>query len=496
MGAYNRVNGAPACASDFLLKQTLREEWGFQGHVVSDCGALGDIHNHHKVTADAAESAALALKAGCDLSCWCTYDHLDESIERGLITEADIDRALTRTFTTRFKLGMFDPEEMVPFASTPMSVVNSPEHRALARETALKSVVLLKNRNGILPIRPDVREVLVVGPNAGSVDALIGNYSGISDSFTTLLAGIAGRVPEGVKIEYRQGCQLTQMNANDHDWGVIQSAQADVVIACMGLSHLMEGEEGDALLTAENGDKSDIALPEAQASYLRKLAAGGAKIVLVLFGGSPIALGEIAELVEAVVFVWYPGQEGGQAVAEVLFGDVSPSGKLPVTFPQSLEQLPPFEDYSMQGRTYRYSSAKPLYPFGFGLSYTCFAYSDLELSQSYAASGEPLKIAFTVENCGEVGAEEVAQVYLKDLETTVTAPLNKLVGFQRVRLQPGEHRRLECTIQPEQMMLIGEDGKPMLEPGRFRLTVGGCSPSDRGDALGAPAPLLAEFDVR
>ncbi len=496
MGAYNRVNGSPACASDFLLEQTLRRDWGFEGHVVSDCGALGDIHKHHKVTADAAESAALALKAGCDLSCWCTYDHLGEAVERGLIREADIDRSLERTYATRFKLGMFDPEEMVPFASTPMSVVNSPEHRALAHEAAVKSVVLLKNRKNILPISPDVREVLVVGPNAGSVDALIGNYSGISDTFTTLLEGIAGRVPEGVKIEYRQGCQLTHLNANEHDWGVAQAAEADVVIACMGLNHLMEGEEGDALLTPENGDKSDIALPEAQASYLRKLASGGAKIVLVLFGGSPIALGEVAEMVEAVIFVWYPGQEGGRAVAEVLFGDSSPSGKLPVTFPKSLDQVPPFEDYSMQGRTYRYSDAEPLYPFGFGLSYTRFAYSALELRASSLTAGQPLAFSFTLENRGGVEADEVVQVYIKDLEASVPVPLNKLVGFRRVHLKPGELRRLEFTVRPEQMMLVDEDGKSVLESGRFRLTAGGCSPSARGDALGAPEPVSAEFKVQ
>ncbi len=496
MGAYNRVNGAPACASDFLLEQTLRQEWGFEGHVVSDCGALGDIHNHHKVTADAAESSALALKAGCDLSCWCTYDHLGEAIERGLISEADIDRSLARTYTTRFKLGMFDPDEMVPFANTPLSVVNSPEHRALAHEAAVKSVVLLKNRKNILPIQPDVREVLVVGPNAGSVDALIGNYSGISDTFTTLLEGIAGRAPEGVKIEYRQGCQLTHPNANEHDWGVLQAAQADVVIACMGLNHLMEGEEGDALLTAENGDKSDIALPDAQVSYIRKLAAGGAKIVLVLFGGSPIALGEVAEMVEAVVFVWYPGQEGGRAVAEVLFGDHAPSGKLPLTFPESLDQVPPFEDYNMQGRTYRYSEAEPLYPFGFGLSYTRFEYSDLELQSNSLTAGEPVRFSFVVKNSGGVEAEEVAQVYLKDLETSVPAPLHKLFAFRRVQLKPGESQRLEFTVQAEQMMLVDEDGKSVLEPGRFRLTAGGCSPSARGEALGAPAPVSAEFTVQ
>ncbi|MGD0003203.1 MAG: glycoside hydrolase family 3 C-terminal domain-containing protein [Anaerolineaceae bacterium] len=495
MGAYNRTNGEACCASPFLLEKTLRQEWGFAGHVTSDCTALTDLHQGHKLTKDVVESAALALKAGCDISCMCTYDHLGEAIERGLCSEADVDLCLGRTLATRFKLGMFDPQELVPYSSIPMRVVNSPEHRQLAYEAALKSVVLLKNKNGILPIKPEVGSVMVLGPHAASVDALMGNYYGMSDTYTTLLAGIAGRAPEGMQVQYRAGCQPEGMNKIGSDWTLIEAGSADLVIACMGLNHLMEGEEGDALLSAENGDRADIALPAGQSDYLRKMAGAGARIVLVLFGGSPIALCGLEDIVEAVVFIWYPGQEGGRAVADVLFGDACPSGKLPVTFPKSLDQLPPFTDYNMAGRTYRYATAEPLYPFGFGLSYTTFAYSDLRLAKDRLAAGEALEFEFMLANTGAKAGEEVVQVYLRDLETAVPAPLNSLVGFQRVRLAAGESKTLSFDIPAERMMLVDNEGQFKLEAGRFHLLVGSCSPGRRGQQLGAAQALLGEFEI-
>ena len=495
MGAYNRTNGEPCCASQLLLGDILRGRWGFQGHVVSDCGALSDIHNTHKVTTDAVETAALALQQGCDIGCDSVYaDHLVEAIQRGLVSEADLDRALARTLATRFKLGMFDPPEQVPFASTPLSIVGGAEHRALAHEAAVTSVVLLKN-NGVLPIPEDIRSICVLGPNAASLEALLGNYYGVNDSLSTILEGIVGRVPPEVKVEYRTGVQLTLGNNNAVDWSVQVAATSDLTIACMGLSPLLEGEEGDAMLSTEAGDRSEIGLPAAQLAYLKQIAAAGAKIVLVLCGGSAIALGELEDLVEAVVFVWYPGQEGGRAVAEVLFGDAAPSGKLPVTFPRSVDQLPPYEDYSMVGRTYRYTTAEPLYPFGFGLSYTRFGYGDLTLDNERITAGQTLSLGCTVTNTGSVEAEEVVQCYLSDLEASVPVPLHKLVGFQRVRLGPGERRTVDWTIAPEMLELVDEDGQRRLEPGEFRVTVGGCSPGARGIALGAPEPTTATFTV-
>jgi len=497
MGAYNRVNGEPCCASPHLLVDILCGRWKFEGHVVSDCWALTDIHAHHKYTADRAETAALALKRGCDLSCGCTYDHLGEAIERGLITEADIDRALTHTLTTRFKLGMFDPPEQVPYTSIPTSVINSPAHRHLAYKAAIRSIVLLKNQDNLLPIQAgSVRRIFITGPNAANVDVLMGNYNGLSDSFTTLLEGIVGCAPEGVRVTYRVGCQLDRPNVNPIDWASSEAGVADVVVACMGLAPLLEGEEGESILSPNKGDRLDIGLPAAQTEYLKKLAAYGGKIVLVLCGGGPIALGEVEDLVQAVVFIWYPGQEGGKALAEVLFGDVSPSGKLPITFPKSVDQLPPFEEYAMAGRTYRYMTAEPLYPFGFGLSYTRFAYSDLNLAQDTPAAGESLALHLTLANVGAMDADEVAQAYLSDLEASVPVPLHKLIGFQRVHLRSGESKTIEFTITPEMMALVNENGEPQLEPGQFRVTVGGCSPSARGVALGASEPVSAVFALK
>jgi beta-glucosidase len=495
MGAYNRVNDEPACGSQLLLVEFLREKWGFDGHVVSDCGALNDFHMHHKITAGPVETAALALKAGCDMACVCSYEHLDEAVERGLVTEEEIDTALARTLATRFKLGMFDPPEQVPFASTPMSVVGCQAHKDLAYEAALKSVVLLKNKNNILPIRESVKIIELVGPNAASVDALLGNYFGLTDHMVTLLEGIVGAVPEGVKLEYHTGCQLVHPNDNPMDWSIFTAAFADLTIACMGINRFMEGEEGETILAADNGDRRDIALPQAQVEYIKKLAAAGAKIVLVLSGGSPIALGEAENLVEAIVFVWYPGQEGGRAVADVLFGKAVPSGKLPLTFPKSLSQLPPFEDYSMEGRTYRFMKEEPLYPFGFGLSYTQFAYSDLR-GPTEIQVNQPYPFHFTLTNQGNITGEEVVQVYIDDLDASLPVPMHSLAAFERVTLKPGESRELSFEIGADALMLVNEQGELEPEAGQFKLTVGSCSPSQRGLNLGAPQPLVKIFTMK
>ena len=495
MGAYNRVNGEPACASPFLLEETLREKWQFKGHVVSDCWALTDIHANHKVAADAVEAAAMALKAGCDISCGVTYDRLDEAIQRGLVTEADIDRALSRTLLTRFKLGIFDPPEMVPYASIPQSVICSPKHRRLAREAAVKSIVLLKNKANILPIRPDVKRISIVGPNATSIEALLGNYNGYNESLSTLMEGIIGRAPEGVRVGYRMGVPLHQAAINPLDWTTGDAAASDLTIACMGYSSLLESEEGDAILSADKGDRSDIGLPPAQVDFVKKLVISGARVVLVLCGGSPIALGELEEMVEAVVFVWYPGQAGGQALADILFGDVSPSGKLPVTFPKSTDQLPPFDDYRMEGRTYRYSTAEPLYPFGFGLSYTRFEFSDLKLTANRIAAGKLLSFSVTLKNVGAMDADEVVQVYLSDPEASVPVPIHKLVGFRRVHVSAGKSKTVRFSLPPEVMLFVDANGDQKLEPGQFRLTVGSCSPGPRGMALGAPESVNAIFTI-
>jgi beta-glucosidase len=494
MGSYNRVLGEPACASKLLLQDILRDEWGFTGHVVSDCWALSDVHGGHRYTTGPVETAALALKNGCDLSCGCTFEQLGEALELGLITEADMDLALSRVLTTRFKLGMFDPLEQVPYAATPMSVVGSKKHRELAYLAALQSAVLLKNRNHALPIGPEVQRILVTGPAAASLDVLLGNYYGINDQMTTLIEGIIGRMPEGIKLEYRPGCLWTQESAIPFNRAEEEAVIADLTIVCAGMTPLMEGEENESILSAENGDRTQIELPDVQAKFIRKLYEQGARIILVLTGGSPIALGEIMDMVEAILFVWYPGQEGGRAVASLLFGDKSPSGKLTVTFPKATADLPPFDDYSMTDRTYRYAIREPLFPFGFGLSYTNFEYNDLKIIPPIDSS-IGFKVAVTLKNSGSITADEVVQLYFKAIETRLSTPLSQLIAFQRVNLKPGQIKNIRFIVTPEMLMCVDEDGQYKLEKGKFQIIAGGCSPSARGIALGAPQPVSGEFTI-
>ena len=496
MGAYNRTLDEVCCASKLLIEDILRGEWNFQGHFVSDCMALSDFHLNHKVTNDEAESAALALGRGCDLGCDHVFSEIPEAIYRGLITEADMDRALERTLGTRFKLGMFDPIEDVPFASISTDVVACDEHRQLAYCTATEAVVLLKNKDNILPIKPSTKKIFVTGPTATSMEVLLGNYYGFNNKMTTLLEGLTGRIPEGMGMEYTSGALLKHPREIKNSWAPGMAQSADLAIVCAGFSSFLEGEEGESLLSPQNGDRESISLPESQINYIKELAIHGVRIVLVLTGGSPIALGEVEEMVDAILFVWYPGMEGGRAVADVLFGDVSPSGKLPLTFPKSLDQLPAFDDYSMNGRTYRYMTEEPLYPFGFGLSYSCFEYSDLQLDKTHLALGNSLLISLTVRNNGARDSAEVAQFYLSDLQASTIVPIHHLIGFERVTLKAGESRILKFTLTPEMMSFYDDDGKLTLEPGEFRLEVGGCSPSQRGQELGAPKPVIAVFEVK
>ncbi|MCA1900555.1 MAG: glycoside hydrolase family 3 C-terminal domain-containing protein [Chloroflexi bacterium] len=496
MGAYNRVLGEVCCGSKLLLEDILRGEWGFQGHVVSDCWALQDFHLNHKVTKDAAETVALALRHGCDLGCDHVFSEIPEAIARGLITEADVDRALERTLGTRFKLGMFDPPEDVPFASIPTSVVACPEHRQLAYRAAAEAAVLLKNKDNILPIKPSTKKIFVTGPAAASMEVLLGNYYGFNDQMVTLLEGLTGRLPEGMGMEYTAGATWKHPREIKNTWAPGMAQSADLAIVCAGLSSFLEGEEGESILSAQNGDRESISLPQNQIDYIKELAIHGVKIALVLTGGSPIALGEVEDMADAILFVWYPGMEGGRAVADILFGDVSPAGKLPLTFPKSLDQLPPFDDYSMKGRTYRYMTEEPLYPFGFGLSYSRFEYSNLKLDKTRLSAGDSLHLSLTLKNAGERDAAEVVQFYLSDLQASSVVPLHHLVGFEKVALKAGESRNLKFTITPEMMSFYDDDGKLTLEPGEFRLEVGGCSPGKRGQELGAPVPVKALFEVK
>jgi beta-glucosidase len=494
MGAYNRTNDEPCCGSQLLLVDVLRGLWKFSGHVVSDCWAIQDFHLHHKVTRNALESAALALGKGCDLNCGCIYENLDAALKDGLVTEAQIDLAVRRLFRTRLKLGMFDDPKDVPYASIPFEVVNCETHRKLAREAAARSIVLLKNKGGILPLSKDIKSVLVMGPSAASVDVMLGNYYGLSSKLVTILEGITGKASSRTRIDYRLGCLAGHPNAIMSPYLGGEAKNVEATIVCMGLTPSLEGEEGDAIASPENGDRREIGMEPNQVAFLKEICEAGGRVVLVVTGGSAISLEEVHDLVEAIIWVWYPGEEGGNAVADILFGDASPSGRLPITIPKRIEDIPPYDDYSMAGRTYRYMTREPLYPFGFGLGYTQFRYDSIALDKT-VKTGESLDVTATVTNTGAREGDEIVQCYLRDCEATTRVPIQKLVGFTRVSLKPGASVDVKFAIKPEMMALIDEQGKARIEPGSFEVIVGGSSTPERACALGAASPQRAQFQL-
>ena len=496
MGAYNRTNGEPCCASPTLLQKILREDWGFEGHVVSDCGAIYDIHAHHKVTNSPEESAALAVKNGCDLNCGRVYPALREAVAQGLISEEEIDQALARLLRTKFKLGLFDPEEEVPFANVPYEVVACPEHRSLAREMARQSMVLLKNENNLLPLGTDLKTVAVIGPNADARKVLLGNYFGTSTQLVTALGGIRRKLEPDCKVLFAEGCDLTTTKPGY--WGdspksgfaeaLAVAERADAVIMCMGISPDLEGEEGAAANSDGGGDRIGLDLPGMQEELIKEVAALGKPLVLVLFSGSPLTVNWAHEHVPAIIQAWYPGEEGGNALADIIFGDYNPAGRLPITFVKSVDQLPPFTDYAMAGRTYRFSEEKPLYPFGYGLSYTTFAYSNLQAPPELAI-GQDLVVQVDVENTGQRTGDEVVQLYIKHLSASVPTPRHSLQGFARIPLEPGEKQTVTFSLSPRQLAVFDEDGRCLVEPGVVEIFVGGSQPDPRSQELTGEKPL-------
>ncbi|MBD3185410.1 glycoside hydrolase family 3 protein [Candidatus Bathyarchaeota archaeon] len=491
MGAYNRTNGEACCASPTLLKEILRDEWGFDGYVVSDCGAINDIHDGHGLTGSPAESAALAVKNGCDLDCGLTFWHLEEALEQGLIDGATIDLSLKRLLMAWFKLGRFDPPNLVPYQNIKMDVVDCPRHREIALKAARRSIVLLKNENGILPISPDVKSIAVIGPNAADPEVLLGNYNGIPSRVITPLAGIKKRCEGHVQVTHVKGSGISEPMDSGIEEAVQLASDVDMVIACMGISNEIEGEEQEDGLD----DREHLGLPHAQDELLRSLQATGKPIILVLLNGGPISVPWAAESIDGILEAWYPGQDGGTAIADVLFGDFSPCGKLPITIVRSENDLPPFEEYSMNGRTYRYLKKEELYPFGYGLSYTDFDYSGLRINKTEVPAGEPVLIKISMENCGSREGADVVQVYLEDEEASTTGPRWSLVGFRRVSLVPGERIDLEFTISPRQMSVITQDGTCIVEPGSFTVHAGGQQPGPRSQALTGKTVLSRAFKV-
>jgi beta-glucosidase len=621
MCAYNRTNGEPCCTHKKLY-DILRREWGFKGHVVSDCGAIDDIYKFHRIVKTEAEASAIAVKAGTDLTCGREYRSLLQAVKNGLITEAEIDVAVKRLMRTRFRLGMFDPPEMVAYARTPYSMNTAPAHRELALKTARESIVLLKNENNTLPLKKDIKTIAVIGPNAEAPEVLLGNYNGQPTSSVTPLTGIKAKVGASTKVLYALGSTLTgsvgatvpasatpggfkaeyfnnkelqgqpvvvrtdeqinfdwsrgrpapeinedgfsarwtgkftppesgeyQLGAMADDgvrfyldgkllvdaWSGNQASQirtvmkevnleagrsydvrieyyedirnaiakffwsfpsftertlaeavntarqADVVIMVLGISPALEGEEMTVNVAGfRGGDRTDISMPKAQEDLLKAVHATGKPITLVLLNGSALAVNWADENIPAIVEAWYPGEEGGTAVADVLFGDYNPGGRLPVTFYKSVDQLPPFEDYNMSGRTYRYFKGDPLYPFGFGLSYTNFRYENLKLSAKSIKAGQSVKVSVDVRNAGDRAGDEVVQLYVTDVAASVPTPIRSLAGIKRIFLKPGEKQTVSFTLGAERMTVIDDKGQRVVEPGEFTVSVGGKQPGFTG----------------
>jgi beta-glucosidase len=634
MGAYQRYLGKPCCASDLLLRDVLRGKWGFQGYVTSDCGAITDIYAHHKVVKTAAEAAAMAVLAGCDLECGETYDSLKVAVEQGLIKESDIDVAVKRLFTARFKLGLFDPASMVKYAQIPITENDSPEHRQLARKAAQQSMVLLKNSNHTLPLSKDIKTIAVVGPNADESSVLYGNYNGTSSNPVTPLKGIRNKLGSNTKIIYIRSSNLTDdapslsivgkemlsyqgapglkaeyfdnidlkgtpfltrtdsfvefdfvgnppvpdksidfsvrwtgdisvnktgeyylgFNGDDgyriylggklmlENWRIqpavlksftthlekgkkypvvveyyqakggaiaelryapiekgteseaLKAAKsADAVIYIGGISSRLEGEEMPVEIAGfKGGDRTSLDLPGIQEKALKELQKSGKPVILVLLNGSALSVNWADANLPAILEAWYPGEEGGNAIADVLFGDYNPAGRLPVTFYKSVNDLPPFEDYNMTGRTYRYFTGTPLYEFGYGLSYTSFGYSNLKTEPSIAA-GQTLKLSVDVENTGKVPGDEVVEIYLKITDAKVPVPLHALKGFRRISLNAGEKKTVSFELNPEALSLINNENNRVVEPGKFVIYAGGSQPFEK--ALKEGAVISADFEV-
>ena len=481
MGAYNLVNGEPACASEFLMKKL--RDWGFDGYFTSDCWAIRDFHTTHCITATAPESAAMALKAGCDMNCGNTYLHILAALEKGLVSPEDIRRACVHVLRTRIRLGQLDETE---FDSITITDVSTEESKAVSEDCALKSAVLLKN-NGILPLSGDIGTLAVIGPNSDSREALTGNYNGTADSYVTFLEGIRERFSG--RILYSEGCHLykdrTQGLAqpgNLYSEALAMAEAADVVIACVGLDASLEGEEGDTGNEFSSGDKPDLRLPESQRILLEKLSALGKPLVIVLAAGSSVNVGVDCD---ALLDMWYPGQRGGRALAKLLFGDVSPSGKLPVTFYKTADLLPDIRDYSMTGRTYRYCGGENvLYPFGYGLSYADISCTELSCTRDRAE--------LTVTNHSDIPAGEVLQLYIKGYSPE-DVPNWSLCGFQRVELTPGESRRVTIEIPQSAYETVLDDGTRRIAGTRFTLFAGTSQPDEISRMLTGNECLSAEI---
>ncbi|MDO5808297.1 MAG: glycoside hydrolase family 3 C-terminal domain-containing protein [Lachnospiraceae bacterium] len=548
MGAYNRTNGEPCCGSPKLQK-ILREDWGFEGHFVSDCWAIRDFHEHHMVTKNARESAALAINNGCDLNCGNTYLHILGAVQDGLVSEETVTEAAIRLFTTRYLLGLFDGSE---YDTIPYTEVESPAHLALAEKAAEESFVLLKN-NGLLPLdRSKIRTIGVIGPNANSRAALVGNYHGTASRYVTVLEGLQDYLGEDVRVLTGIGCELFRDRTENLAFPADRLSEAkivadnsDVVILCVGLDETLEGEEGDTGNSYASGDKMDLQLPQVQRDLMEAVKETGKPVILCLMAGSDIDLSYASEHFDAVLQLWYPGAQGGKAAAKVLFGEVSPSGKLPVTFYESLDELPEFTDYRMAGRTYRYMKGKAQYPFGYGLTYGNVRVTEAVIAgcedvekestgkaveegnvgtgnakigyagneegvtdnkkksikatgqseQTEAAFGcgskssdggfdsQALTILADICNAGTHATDEVLQVYVKNHDCADPDKHPELCAFARIHLDAGEKKQIRIPVGHRALTVVGEDGIRRDGGKSYTFYVGCSQPDARSEEL-------------
>ena len=487
MGAYNRTNGEPCCASKRLINDILRTEWGFNGYFVSDCGAVADISEHHHYAENLTQAAALALKAGCNLNCGEAYTHLIDAYEEDLIDEDVITDAAVRLYTTRALLGEF--EENRPYADIPYSKLNCKEHKALNLEAARQSLVLLKNENHYLPVQQGkVKKIAVIGPNALSTTALEGNYNGHADEYVTVADGIR-RVFDGCEIMVADGSQICFDQSKYYDgFNDLESeacaavSQADVTVLCLGLDRHIEGEDtGCETDFTDHGDKKTLHLPETQMKLADAVCNACDNLIVVTMCGSAVDLGEkVRKHAKAIIHAWYPGALGGLAIAQLLAGIYSPSGRLPITFYNAETELPDITNYNMAGRTYRFLKEKPLYPFGYGLSYAEFEYNDFEI---LSCDDSEIKVHISLTNKGNIKAYEKIQIYAQYTDSRTDTPNYQLCRVVPVELEANETKSVEATIDRYWIKAVLENGERTEPNGRITLYAGGHQPDAYSESL-------------
>jgi beta-glucosidase len=472
MCAYNRVNGEPCCTGNTLLRNILRNEWKFKGHVVTDCWALEDVWARHKALPNSVETAAAAIKAGINLDCSnLLQDDVVKAVQQKLLTSKEIDSALSPILRTQLKLGFYDDPGANPFSEYGEDSVSNNYHRMLARKMAEEGMVLLKNNNNILPLDNNkYSAIAVVGPNAASLEPLVANYHGVSDKAVNFVEGITGAVGSGTRVEYDMGCDFSD---TAHFGGIWMAGNADISIAIIGLTPVFEGEEGDAFLSKGGGDKQNISLPASEIAYMKALRKASNKpIIAVITAGSDVDVSSIEPYGDAIIYAWYPGEEGGNALANIIFGKVSPAGRLPITFYQSLNGVPDYSDYNMKGRTYRYFNGKAQYPFGFGLSYTSFDYSWQQRPQSVNSLTDTLTFSLQIENTGSMDGDEVVQAYIQ-YPNIERMPVKELKAFKRVSVPKGSTQAVQLKIPVQELQKWDlKESKWKLYTGNYNLLIG------------------------